>query len=284
MAWQPATRRDMDDLLTFLKPREWSCVAFTSRLIARETNIDHVLVNRAAGSERSCIVESLLVTDQGLIVPVLEPRKHGSEAQRKLLKELIASRARHVYSVMGLRSQVGVVESLLAPRSAEQIDYHLMTREYDSVAPPVKERPGMVIRRAGIVDLTTIFPLQRSYEKEEVLLEPDSFNATSCLLHLQRSLRREITLVAELDGKIVAKAGTNAQGLDYYQIGGVFTEPEHRNQGIARMLLRGLLGEITALQKHACLFVKKHNEAAIHLYRSLGFQIRDDFAISYHRL
>ncbi len=272
----------MDELLAFLRPREWSCVGFTSRLLARETSLEHVLVNRAEAG-RSRIVESLLITDQGLIIPVLEPKGRSTELQRKLLKELIVSRSRHIHSVMGLRSEVGIVESLLAPRSSERIEYHLMTHEYLTVSAPTPDPPGMVIRRAGIVDLTALFPLQRSYEKEEVLLDPGAFNATSCLLHLQRSLRKEITLVAELDGRIVAKAGTNAQGLDYYQIGGVFTEPEFRNRGISRKLLQALLWQIAALQKNACLFVKKHNQAAIHLYRSLNFQMREDFAISYHR-
>jgi len=257
-------------------------VGFTSRLLTRETTLEHVLVNRA-GADRSRIVESLLITDQGLIIPVLDPKERNSELQRKLLKELISSRGRRVHSVMGLRSEVGTVESVLAPRAAERIDYHLMTRDCSTVAAPTPDPPGMLIRRAGIVDLTALFPLQKSYEKEEVLLDPGAFNATSCLLHLQRSLRKEITLVAELDARIVAKAGTNAQGLDYYQIGGVFTEPDYRNRGISRKLLQALLWEIAGLQKHACLFVKKQNEAAIHLYRSLGFQIRDDFSISYHR-
>lgn len=283
MAWQAAGARDLDDILTFLAPREWECIAITSRLLSRETTPDHVLLSREEG-ERSPILECLLATEQGLIVPVFERGHRLTERRRARLRELISSRARRIHSVMGVRSSVVSVEAILAPKEFERIDYFIMSRDEPSAAPPAPLPAGMTIRRAGIVDLTSIFPLQRSYEREEVLLDPATFNATSSLFHLQKSLRREITLVAELDGKIVAKAATNAQGVAYDQIGGVFTLPELRNRGIAHLLLGTLLWEISRRSKRACLFVKKHNDPAIRLYRDLGFEVREDFSISYFRV
>lgn len=283
MSWYPAARREVSEVLGFLRIREWSCVSFTSRLINNEPGGNRILVHRAA-AEGSRITESLLLTGHGLILPVLAQELYAAEFYRHELLPLIRSYAHNVHSVMGLDNQVHAIEMILPAPVSERIDYYLMTREYFNIERPTTPRTPLKIRRAAASDVRALFPLQRDYEKEEVLLNPEKFNPTASFLSLQKTLRKELVYVAEVDGIPVAKAGTNARGMTFYQIGGVYTVPSLRSLGIGRSLMHALMWEIASEKKHLCLFVKKSNPAAIKLYRNLGFTIRDNYAISYYRL
>ena len=81
----------------------------------------------------------------------------------------------------------------------------------------------------------------------------------------------------------MSKAGTNAHGFTFAQIGGVYTTEKNRNQGIAEYVLSVLLTGIFETRKGASLFVKKNNGAAIKLYKKLGFGVTDEFKITYYR-
>jgi predicted GNAT family acetyltransferase len=142
--------------------------------------------------------------------------------------------------------------------------------------------PTVTIRRAFPEDTDLIFPLQRLYELEEVYLNPAYFDDRRCRSLLRRSLREQIVYVAEIRGKPVAKAGTNAQGFGADQIGGVFTVPRLRGTGLGRTVMTALLDDIGRTKTHACLFVKKENVAACRLYERLGFQTREDYRITYY--
>ena len=79
----------------------------------------------------------------------------------------------------------------------------------------------------------------------------------------------------------MAKAGTNALTECWAQIGGVYTRPENRGQGLQKRLMAFLLARLSDQGRGACLFVKKSNASAGGLYRSLGFEERGDFTIVY---
>jgi hypothetical protein len=85
---------------------------------------------------------------------------------------------------------------------------------------------------------------------------------------------------AQLPGRgPIAKAATNARGLVFDQIGGVFTLPRYRGLGVGRAVVEFLL---SGLSKPTSLFVKQHNQAAIRMYARLGYVVEDPFTISYY--
>jgi RimJ/RimL family protein N-acetyltransferase len=184
---------------------------------------------------------------------------------------------------MGPLREVRWAESNLPLPARVCIDYHLMElekRDYSpSALPPAPE--GLRLREAGPPDARGLYPLQRDYELEEVLIEPGHFDPQACLANLRRTLRRQIVFLAELDGRLVSKAGTNARGFDADQIGGVFTVEGERGRGLARRVMHALLERIFQEKSQASLFVKKLNPAAVALYRRLGFRELEDFRISY---
>jgi hypothetical protein len=116
-----------------------------------------------------------------------------------------------------------------------------------------------------------------------VVINRQRFSEQACRQNLKRSLRRQLVLMAECNGKVVAKAGTNARGFATDQIGGVFTVEKERNRGVASLVMVELLGRIFSEKSMVCLFVKKNNMPALSLYRKLGFTIADGYRINYFK-
>ncbi|MFW6223434.1 MAG: GNAT family N-acetyltransferase, partial [Spirochaetota bacterium] len=141
---------------------------------------------------------------------------------------------------------------------------------------------GVTFRRAGLRDLKRLLPLQAAYEEEEVIVDGREVNSSVVYHNMRSALEHHLTYIAERDDVPIAKASTNARGLTYDQIGGVYTIPAERNRGVAGELMRYLLADIREQGKRATLFVKQHNEAARVMYEHLGFEHRNEFAISYY--
>lgn len=291
MAWQLARPDELEELLGFLEHDEWKHVACSSRLFERGKPAFpnplrlSIFLNRTA-TGAGALREALLVSRGGLVLPILAGTDQDSSAgtpPRPDVAALIGSRALH--SIMGTRNRVDAIQQSIDTPIRAMIDYHLMVLDSARplpTAPPSADTRRLKIRRARPRDLLTLFPLQREYEKEEVLLDPDRFNASATYLHLQQSLKREIVFFASIDRSAVAKAGTNARGIGYSQIGGVFTVPQMRGRGIARALMNVLLEQLERDHRRVCLFVKPENRAAVRLYERLGFVIRDSFRITYY--
>ena len=181
---------------------------------------------------------------------------------------------------MGLRWDVESAQLSIESGGRTSIIYHVMTLE--TPPPLLPSCTGVVCKRGKSQDTGILYPLQKAYEIEEVLLDPNTFNSSACYVSLQKNLRREVIYYALIDGKVVAKAGTNARGFSFAQLGGVYTVRDVRNRGIAHEVLSVMLQEVFEAGSGASLFVKKDNIAAIALYRKLGFTLRDEFKIAYY--
>ena len=279
MAWQQFKQTDRDGLIEYLAEKEWGHVGFSSRLRgAKKTSPPRTIyLRRNTGGED--IREALLYTRDGVIIPALAA---GDPLFRSDLSAVLSGemRKQRPNTVMGLRTQVEAVEKAIGSTPHASVAYHVMTlTSLSGEVPPVD---GIVSKRAKPWDAGLLYPLQKGYEIEEVLLNPGSFNSSACYLSLQKNLRNEFVVYAAKDGKAVAKAGTNALGFNYAQIGGVYTVEKIRNQGVAEYVLSVLLSAILKTRKGASLFVKKNNGAAIRLYEKLGFNIADEFKITYY--
>ena len=142
----------------------------------------------------------------------------------------------------------------------------------------------VVTRRATIADATSLLPLQLEYEKEEVCKNQKEIPAYISMMNLQRILKDEIAYITTLDGHPIAKANTNAQGINWMQLGGVYTLPKYRSRGIGRLTVSHLMRHICHVEKKKiALFVNTENMAAISMYKRLGFVNAGNFMISYLR-
>jgi len=76
------------------------------------------------------------------------------------------------------------------------------------------------------------------------------------------------------DGVLIAMAGERMRPVGYTEISGVCTLPDHRGKGLAGALIRVGLARIRARGEIPFLHSYTSNSAAIGLYESLGFRVR----------
>ncbi len=262
--------------------REWGCVTFSERLMSYGRTLlpprirERILFYRNGTSE---LAGALLHSVSGTVLTCL-PASDRIDAR---LAERLADRLTRtgISMVMGVANEVRFVESLLSVRPRHTVDYLLMAREAAVALSPM-DAEWFSVRRANEADTEQLAPLQLGYEVEEVLLPGRALNTTIALRNLRRRLRTQQTFVAECDGKVIGMAGTNARGFLYDQIGGVYTVAEQRNRGVSRALIARITQFAATEGKRLCLFVKRSNAAAVHIYASSGFVVREGFRISYY--
>ncbi len=277
MSWRQAGRRDLAALLEFLLPEEALFVPFTSRLRTGARGFEVYLDADHRGAVRNCF----LYTSGGLLLPAFS----ADGPDMKELSLLVNGLRPMVHSIMGAGQGVDAVERSIPLPPTARVEYFLLTLTAGSRQPALPpDPPGLQVRRADPYDDERLFPLQKCYELEEVVITPAHFNEGQCMKSLRQSLREQLVYLAELQGVPVAKAATNARGYKVDQVGGVFTVPQERGKGLGKAVVSQLLKTVFSEKQEACLFVKKHNRSAIALYERLGFAPSTDYVISYYGL
>ncbi len=76
------------------------------------------------------------------------------------------------------------------------------------------------------------------------------------------------------EGRLVAMAGERLQPPGYVEISAVATDPAHRGQGLAELLVRTVMSAATDRGAVPFLHAASDNVGAIRLYQRLGFTLR----------
>ena len=141
---------------------------------------------------------------------------------------------------------------------------------------------GEEIIRCTEHDMDFLHSLQKDYLKDEVAVPARTLTDAEVDITLRQILKNQICLAMTVDGEIVAKANTNAIGINCVQIGGVYTHPLYRRNGYAGTLIQSLCNRATRANKQPVLFVKEKNTPAFNLYQKLGFEECGRYAIAYY--
>lgn len=178
---------------------------------------------------------------------------------------------------------------------AQVNEYNLLKLENKGFLLNLKKKPAQSaqIEEFQIIhcknDMSTeekikLLELQKSYEQEEVVPECFDFDEDFCRLRFLNSLRTQFVLALKNEeNQFVAKAGTNAMGFKFVQLGGIFTQKDFRGRHYAKILLQVLLFRLLKIRKSVVLFVKKQNIPANKLYNSLSFKKISDYSIAYFK-
>lgn len=122
-------------------------------------------------------------------------------------------------------------------------------------------------------DLKALKELHFGYMKEEVLPLWEGLCKSAEVKNLEHILKSQ-NVFAISNGKcFVAKVQTNAVTENYFQIGGVYTHPFYRKQGMARELVSHIAEYGMSLGKKTVLFVKEKNIPALTAYQKAGFAV-----------
>ena len=81
-------------------------------------------------------------------------------------------------------------------------------------------------------------------------------------------------------GRLVAMAGRRLQLPGWTEISAVCTHPDHRGQGLARLLIAAVDAAIRGQGHRAFLHAIHQNTTAIELYRQMGFTTRADMTFT----
>ena len=178
---------------------------------------------------------------------------------------------------------------------AQVNDYNLLKLENKEFLLNLKKQPPQTLQTGKFQiihckkdmqndEKLRLLELQKSYEQEEVVPECFNFDEDFCRLRFFNSLRTQFVLALKNEeNQFVAKAGTNAMGFKFVQLGGIFTQKDCRGRHFAKYLLQVLLFRLLKIHKSVVLFVKKQNFPANKLYNSLSFKKISDYSIAYFK-
>ena len=141
---------------------------------------------------------------------------------------------------------------------------------------------GEEIIRCTEHDMEILHPLQKDYMKDEVAVPGRPITDAEVDISLRQILKNQLCFALAVDGDLVAKANTNAIGINKVQLGGVYTHPLYRRNGYAGALVTELCNRALHAGKQPVLFVKEKNMPAFSLYQKIGFEECGRYAIAYY--
>ena len=298
------------ETVAFLSLHEERCITLMSRLVNNgvpampDENIS-VLVFRHSKESSVCAVVSY--SESGYILHCIPFSEDYAEICA-FMKDFLTGRS--LFCILGEKKGSDLLIKAAGRSPTASIDYTLMTfcglasragsvaGETSSVgadgssfvainsagaALPIP--PGFSCVPCSEADVNLLLPLQKEYDSVEVLLPSAKLDVPLCRLNLRKILREQFVLGVRADaadsGFFVAKAGTNAIGLKWVQLGGVCTLPEYRGKGLAAFLVNKIAVQKLAAGKKTALFVKNKNLPAQKAYKKAGFIPLCPFSISY---
>lgn len=158
--------------------------------------------------------------------------------------------------------------------------YKLLTAASISNPPEELANDDQIIRCTEN-DLEVLMPIQKEYLSSEVAPTGKEVTDAEVAIGLRQILKNQLCLALFSDDEPVAKANTNAIGINWIQIGGVYTHPLYRRNGYAWQLVSAICRRTNSAGKKAALFVKDINVPAMELYRRIGFSEAGLYVISY---
>ncbi len=286
MRWVPLSQTHFPQFISFILRNEWKSVSLSSRLLQEDGAIKNLFqikdtVYCLVGRQIQTVRGVFLLTREGLLLPLFDgtPAKIEADGIDKI--RAVFRKKGRVFCILGYEPDV--LETLQGSDLTIDTErrYNLLERSLPMHPVPPRRMKDVQVKRGRIEDADKLYHLERKYVIDEVLIHKETFHGKAVLRNLRKTCTSQILLYVEKNGIAAAKANTNAMGINYAQIGGVFTDYNFRRAGYSTLVMEHLLHELVKMRKKCILFVKKSNFPANNLYRKLGFKKRGDYRITY---
>lgn len=130
------------------------------------------------------------------------------------------------------------------------------------------------LRRATLVDLETVAPIQAAMAEEESGTNPLEVDREGFLARCARRIEMGRVWVMEVDGTLMFKADVLADTPDVVYLEGVWVNPSERGKGDGRQSLRQICQQLLSRTKSVCVLVNENNQRAHTFYRMCNFKMR----------
>jgi predicted GNAT family acetyltransferase len=180
--------------------------------------------------------------------------------------EFVMGRADLVDAVLRENPQLGI---------DQREDHYLAGLAFQDFRPAPSLRSSAAIRRAGIGDVGALTRLYLGAEGFE------SMTAEQIARVMQGRVTLLRTYLAESDTDIVAAASTSAEARSAAMIGGVWTGPAHRNQGLSTAVVAALSHELLEEGCAPYLFYRVDNAPAARVYTRIGYRAIGRWTVVY---
>lgn len=170
---------------------------------------------------------------------------------------------------------------LRQPGFLERYRVRNVLQRLDLTKVTLRSGPHVRVRLLSPADFERWDPLNRAFYEEEGL--PVQGTAEQRRASFCDNARAGYWWGWVEDESLVATVALNAVNEDVGQIGGVYTAPHLRRQGLSRALMRALIDDSIRLHglTRLLLFTGENNDAALSLYDSLGFVRVGAFALCF---
>jgi ribosomal protein S18 acetylase RimI-like enzyme len=293
MAWSYFKYSDRDSLKNLILEKEYCCMNFSTLFKKKYSNSfrnilteeKEIIIHRSKDDKTIDFAITISPGKQLLFAAQNRNSSNLFQEDFKDIIQLLGNRLANINAIIGSKIAAESIIKILFSNNEitdgeNSFNYYVMTLEKNDFI-PCKPKYDIAIREAIITDITNIEGIQKNYEMEEVLPKNMAFNKALSQKNLLSVLKNQTTIIAEKAGKIIAKANTTSCGFIYAQIGGVYTMPKYRNNGISTSVVSFLAEKIFEKNLIPSLFVKIKNSAAIKVYQKLGFKVKEEFQIAY---
>ena len=281
----PGFMQVRQQVLDFLLINEHKCVSLVSHFLKKDTKILYIL------DERNVIWGVLSISAGGQILHCLE-----SEAVLPTVEAYFkAVRPAKLFSLIGEKKYTDAIAKILqklygtvakVANEYSLMEFNEALAEEAALSEQIDNRKRAFLKDCQIFDckdsdFDDLFPIQKAYELEEVVASKDNYNEKNSRILLRRNIQNGEVFGVRYNNRVVSKASINARGENCIQLGGVFTDLNFRNHGIATYLVKTLTNRFQKEGKTIVLFVKNVNSTALDVYERCGFAPFDDYKIIY---
>ncbi|MBT2129564.1 GNAT family N-acetyltransferase [Planktotalea lamellibrachiae] len=190
------------------------------------------------------------------------------------------------HSISGVNGAADMAEAMRLTLSLEDAAYDLHRIEPlyrlaldNMVEPDPTGSKKIQIRPPTKEDTHTLTAWFRAYHIEALGAEDDDALTKIIAARVDQTIATGNVRLMIQDGAPVAMTAFNAQLPDMVQIGGVYTPPESRGQGLARRVVAAHLKEVRAQGvKTAILFAS--GDAACRAYEAIGFERIGEYTLA----